>query len=77
MTPYATLISTATGTTDPATVALIELFMRINRSGLDDLDKRQFNRMAREAHHDILALHHEGVLVEICEGYDVAVPAIR
>lgn len=46
---YERMITEATGIKDAAAVAEIQAEMRANLSGLDHLDKRAFNRLAREA----------------------------
>lgn len=46
---YEQMISKATGTNDPKAVAAIQYEMRANLTGLDHLDRRAFNRLAREA----------------------------
>jgi hypothetical protein len=76
MNPYAKLIAQATGTNDPATLALIEELMRADRGTLDNLTPAQFRAAIAEALADAQALQDAGQLVMWCEAYGLAVPAL-
>jgi DnaJ-domain-containing protein 1 len=47
---YAASIAQITGVTDPEILHAIEEIMRIDRTGLDGMDAREFHREARIAH---------------------------
>jgi hypothetical protein len=76
MTPYATAIAAAIGSTDPAMIALVEEIMREDRSGLDSLPRAQFDAEARSARADIAGLAAAGLLQEYCDALGVATPHV-
>jgi hypothetical protein len=72
---YANLISAQTGSTDPATVELIEELMRADRTALDDLTPAEFAAAVIDAVADAAELEAAGMLTGYCRALGIAVPA--
>jgi hypothetical protein len=75
MSPYAKLISEMTGSTDDATLALIEELMRSERTALDYLSPGQFRRAAFDAVTDMREMHEAGTLAGYCKALGLTIPA--
>lgn len=81
LTGYRKLISEATGSSDPALLALVEDFMRLDHSTLDHLSRDRFAHEARQAHADILTWHEAGpvnggTLADYCASAGLACPTL-
>jgi hypothetical protein len=72
---YASLIAENTGTTDAATVALIEELMRADRPALDALTHSEFIAAIGQACADAAELAATGMLVYYCHALGLAVPS--
>jgi hypothetical protein len=72
---YAALIAETTGTTDPATVTLVEELMRSERTALDGLSPAEFTAAVGQALTDAAALARAGLLASYCDALGIAVPA--
>lgn len=75
MSVYGTLIGKAIGSTDEATVALVEELMRGEVGPLDGLSAAGFVKLAQQSHRDIAELRGAGYLVSFCDAYGLQVPA--
>jgi hypothetical protein len=74
--PYAQSIADATGTTDPATLALIEQLMRDDNGGvLDSLTPADFDAAIPVAIAGAAELAAFGLLAGYCDAMRLAVPA--
>lgn len=73
---YDTLIAEAIGTTDPATVAVVEEVMRVERPALDALSLAQFNRAARTAYADVVLMAAADQLAFYCEALQIETPSV-
>ena len=74
MSSYAKLIGEAIGTTDPATLALVEELMRADRTALDGLTRPAFIRAARDTYADAAMLAAAGELGMYCEALGLTTP---
>lgn len=82
MNHYSDTIATAIATNDPATVALVEHFMRIEHSTFDHLPMVKFRKVAREAFNDVIDWEYSGsvgglTLTEYCKSEGLLRPQIR
>lgn len=71
---YKEAIAASVGTTDLATLALIEDLMRAERTGLDGLSREQFRTAARRAMADAQLMAAAGELRGYCEALGLALP---
>jgi hypothetical protein len=76
MTPYAQLIANTIGTSDGATLKLVEELMRCDRPTLDALTRPQFRRLAREGMAAARELARTGELAGFCAALAIAVPTL-
>ena len=75
MSPYTKLIAEAIEETDPATLAIVEEFMRTERTALDSLTLAGFRAAAREAAAEAVGMHAAGMLAGWCDAFQLAIPA--
>jgi hypothetical protein len=71
---YRQWIAEAIGYGDPATLELVEDFMRGQSRTLDHLDGQQFDALARQSADDLVLMHAEGGLQDYCRALRLEVP---
>lgn len=71
---YQTQIAQTAGTTDPATINIIETLMRNEHGTLDALTPGQFTRAVMDAIALAAMLEQDHMLTSWCDGHGLALP---